>query len=67
MLTCSHGHAKITTVSRATIAEKDQKTNRKDLLQLKIERGKHNETSWKGGDGSIIKTHTQVGHLPTGG
>ena len=35
-LTSSHGHTKITTIYRTTIDEKDQKTSRKDLLQLKI-------------------------------
>ena len=35
-LTFSQGHIKITTIYRATINEKDLKTSRKDLLQLKI-------------------------------
>ena len=35
-LTSSHGHTKITAIYRATIDEKDWKTSRKDLLQLKI-------------------------------
>ena len=35
-LTFSHGHTKITTIYRAIIDEKDLKTSRKDLLQLKI-------------------------------
>lgn len=33
-----HGHMKIATVYRETIHENDQKTNRNDLLQLKIQR-----------------------------
>lgn len=35
-LTSSQRHLEITTTYRATIAEKDQKTSRKDIVQLKI-------------------------------
>ena len=35
-LTSLHGHTKITTVYRAAIDEKDQKTSRKNIILLKI-------------------------------
>ena len=34
--TSSHSHTKITTIYAATIDEKDLKTSREDLLQLKV-------------------------------
>ena len=35
-LTSSSGHTKITTIYKATFDEKDMRSSRKDLLQLKI-------------------------------
>ena len=35
-LTSSHGHTKLTIIYRETIHKSDRKTNRKDLVQLKI-------------------------------
>lgn len=42
-LNSSHGHTKMTVIYRATTNGKDLKTSRKDLLQPKIKRRKHNK------------------------
>ena len=44
-LISSHKHIKITIFYRVTNFEKDSKTGRKHLLQLKIQTGNYNEKS----------------------
>ena len=45
----SHRHTTITAIYRTTINDRDLKSSRKNLLQLKTERGKHKEMSKSGG------------------
>lgn len=55
-LTSFHGHTRITTIYRATTDEKDLKTSRKDIPQLKIKRINHNKTGSR--DRGIIQSRT---------
>ena len=59
--TSSHGNTKISTIYSKTTDEKNHKTRRKGLTQLKIQRRIHNKTSGHSEDYHPQVSNTQMG------